>query len=112
VKNLVSDGLSSKGGELVSTAGSIAGAGLTAASALGMVNPLVGAGVALGSALIGGVANKLWGYKINQGNVNRIRNNIGLMKGYTSNVGDYDALAQNQMYAPSPLTFNKRYVGK
>lgn len=103
---LISGGLQSKAGSAVSNIGGTIG------SAVGAVNPVLGAAISLGSQFLGGGINKLWGAKVNQANVNAVKNNINSMNSYSSNAGDFDSLANNMLSAPSALSFNQGFLGK
>ena len=62
-------------GGLQSGAGSaISGLGSTVGGAIGTVNPVVGAAVSVGSQLLGGLANRAFGSKLNEENINQINN--------------------------------------
>ena len=65
---LISNGLSSGAGNAVNKVGSTVG------SAISTVNPLLGGIVSAGTGLIGGITNALFSSKINEENVNNIRN--------------------------------------
>ena len=68
--NLIGGGLSSGAGNTIGSIGSTVG------SAISSVNPLLGGIVSVGSGLIRGLTNRMFGSKLNQENINQVKGNI------------------------------------
>lgn len=73
--------------------------------------PLKGIATA-GLGLLQGGINALFGSKINEENVNAVKNNINVLNAFQSNASNYDDLASNYMNAPSAMNFSNSYIGK
>lgn len=80
----ISGGYSSGAGSAISNIGGMA------AGVLGTVNPLLGAAVGVGSQIIRGVTNALFGTKTNQKALNQANAAIQAGKGFTSTANDFD----------------------
>ena len=103
--NLVSGGKSSGVGNAIGdVGGAIGGAAM-------MVNPILGGTVMLGSKLIGGGINALFGSKMNYENINRIENELNQSRNYNSSATNFDELTQEIMSAPSIGYFSKSDIG-
>ena len=103
--NLISGGKSSGVGNAIGdVGGAIGGAAM-------MVNPILGGTVMLGSKLIGGGINALFGSKMNYENINRIENELNQSQNYNSSATNFDELTQEIMSAPSIGYFSKSDIG-
>ena len=103
--NLISGGKSSGVGNAIGdVGGAIGGAAM-------MVNPILGGTVMLGSKLIGGGINALFGSKMNYENINRIENELNQSRNYNSSATNFDELTQEIMSAPSIGYFSKSDIG-
>lgn len=82
--NTIGGGLQSNVGNAIGNIGGLAG------TAIGAVNPLLGAGITVGSKIIGGVTNALWGKKINQ--EKKASNDAGTAayRSFNSNASSFD----------------------
>lgn len=105
----ISDGLSSGAGNTIGTLGSTVG------GAIGQFNPLIGAAVTVGSQMLGGVTNRLFGSKLNDENINTVKNvNSGIMgagnvlAGAQSNDDIMDSWGNTNM----GFDFSKGFIGK
>ena len=72
------------------------------------VGGLIGAGV----NLLGGVVNGAFGSKLNAENIASVEGDINQALNFTSNAGDYDALASNYAGLQGVMGFNKDFIGK
>ena len=72
------------------------------------VGGLIGAGV----NLIGGGVNALFGSKLNEENIATVEGDIKQALNFTSNAGDYDALASNYAGLQGVMGFDKSFIGK
>ena len=78
-------------GGLESGAGSaISGIGSQVGSAVGAVNPLLGAAVSVGSQVLGGVTNALFGEKVNQAKLKAANESMSSLRSFNGNVGSFD----------------------
>lgn len=109
LSNGISGGLSSGAGSAVNSLGTAIGSGIAT------VNPLLGAAVTVGSNVLGGVTNKLFGSKLNQGNIADVENKIsGLrasgnaLSGSTTN----NDVLDNWGSVDTGYDFDKGYIGK
>ena len=100
-------------GGLESGAGSaISGIGSTIGGAISMVNPLLGGIVSAGSGILSGVTNALFGSKINQENVNKIKDsNKGLNTLMVSD-GSNDSILSQWASQDFGENFNQSDIGK
>lgn len=104
-RNLIGGGLSSGAGNTIGSIGSTVG------SAISSVNPLLGGIVSVGSGLIGGLTNRMFGSKLNQENINKVKGNISSTAN-TSFGGSADDL-MNQLSGASMLgNINRSDIGK
>ena len=103
--NLIGGGLSSGAGNAIGSIGSTVG------SAISSVNPLRGGIVSVGSGLIGGLTNRMFGSKLNQENINAVKGNISS----TANAsfgGSSDDLMSQLSDASMVGNINKGDIGK
>ena len=102
---LIGSGLQSGAGNTISNIGGSLG-GLVST-----VNPLVGGIISAGTGLIGGLTNRMFGSKLNQGNINQVKGNISS----TANTS-FDGSADNLMSQLSDASIlgdiNRRDIGK
>lgn len=70
-----------------------------------------GAALGLGLNVVGGLANRAFGAKWNQENINRVEGNINALKNFQSNAGSWDQLQSNIETMPSQMTFSNSYIG-
>lgn len=103
--NLIDGGLSSGAGNTISSIGS------TVDSAISTVNPLVGGMVSVGSGLIGGLTNRMFGSKLNQENINQVKGNISSTAN-TSFGGSADDLMSQLSGASMLGNINRSDIGK
>ena len=103
--NLIDGGLSSGAGNTISSIGSTVG------SAISTVNPLVGGMVSVGSGLIGGLTNRMFGSKLNQENINKVKGNISSTAN-TSFGGSADDLMSQLSGASMLGNINRSDIGK
>lgn len=103
--NLLSGGLSSGAGNAIS------GIGSTIGGAVGTANPLLGAGISIGSNILGGITNSLFGSKLNQANIDKIQSNNNTLNSmqYT---GDNDSLSNQWANTNFGENFSKSDIGK
>lgn len=97
----IDGGLDSSAGNAISDVGGAIGTGLMA------VNPFLGAGVTVGSKVLGGITNAAFGMKTDQAALNRANEGIDYYKGYNSNAATYDELQPLQAMA----SFKNPYKG-
>lgn len=102
VGNLLSQGMSSGAGDIISGIGDIA------SQIPGPVGMIAGAA----SKVLAGATNALFGSKLNQENIDNINSQIADGNRFTSNAGDLDQLAQNFANQATIGTFNKSDIGK
>lgn len=103
--NLIDGGLSSGAGNTISSIGS------TVSSAISTVNPLIGGMVSVGSGLIGGLTNRMFGSKLNQENINQVKGNISSTAN-TSFGGSADDLMSQLSGASMLGNINRSDIGK
>lgn len=102
---LIGGGLQSGAGNTISNIGGSLG-GLVST-----VNPLVGGIISAGTGLIGGLTNRMFGSKLNQGNINQVKGNI-FSTANTSFGGSANDL-MNQLSNTSMVgDINRRDIGK
>lgn len=105
----ISGGLNSKAGGLVNTLGSTVG------GVVGLSNPLLGAAITVGSGAVGGLTNRVIGTKLNQQNINDIKENIAGMRASANSLagaGNQDTLMDNWANTDMGYDFSNGYVGK
>lgn len=102
---LISGGLQSGAGNSISNIGGSLG------SLVSTVNPLVGGIISAGTGLIGGLTNRMFGSKLNQGNINQVKGNISSTAN-TSFGGNADDLMSQLSDASMLGDINRRDIGK
>ena len=101
----VSGGFSSGAGN------AIGGITNTAGSIIGAVNPVLGGLVSGVGGLISGGINQIFGARLNQENINKVKNQIQEAHNFTSNVSDYDQLSSSYDSLPTVSGFNQSFIG-
>lgn len=107
--SVISGGLQSGAGSAIGGIGNAAGDIVSAIPGLGH---LAGGIVKLGSGLIGGLANRMFGSKMNQENIAKVEGQIGQLNSFQSDASDFGSLVNNWSNAPSMAGFNNSYIGK
>lgn len=95
------------GGRTTGVGNALQGIGSLASNIPG-VGGLIGAGV----NLIGGGVNALFGSKLNEENIATVEGDIKQALNFTSNAGNYDALASNYAGLQGVMGFDKDFIGK
>ena len=95
------------GGRTSGVGNALQGIGSLASNIPG-VGGLIGAGV----NLIGGGVNALFGSKLNEENIATVEGDIKQALNFTSNAGDYDALASNYAGLQGVMGFDSSFIGK
>lgn len=98
---LIGEGLQSTAGNVLSGLGNIAAA---------IPGPW-GAVASTGLKGLSGIANKLFGSKLNEENIAKVQSNINALNAFQSNASDYDTLASNWSSAPTGMTFSNSFIG-
>ena len=83
---VISGDYSSGVGNAIGTVGSTVG------SALSKVNPVLGSVVSVGSGIVGGGVNKLFGKSVDEAALGRVNNDTAMMNNYTSNASNFDEI--------------------
>lgn len=102
---LIGGGLQSGAGNTIGTIGNSIG-GLVST-----VNPLVGSIISAGTGLIGGLTNRMFGSKLNQENINQVKDNI-YSTANTSFGGNANDLMSQLSNASMLGDINRRDIGK
>lgn len=71
-----------------------------------------GAVASAGLGLIGGLAKRAFGSKMNDANISSINNNITALNNAQSSAGSFDELSNLMATSPSAMTFSNSFVGK
>lgn len=71
-----------------------------------------GAVASAGLGLIGGLAKRAFGSKMNDTNISSINNNITALNNAQSSAGSFDELSNLMATSPSAMTFNNSFIGK
>lgn len=74
--------------------------------------PIIGGPLSAGLGIFGGITNRLFGSKMNQGNIAKVESNINDLNNFQSNTSDYDTLANNWANSPVGMTFDNSFIGK
>ena len=101
IGGLAAGGRSSAVGNVMQKVGSLA-------SNIPGIGGLIGAGV----NLLGGITNGAFGSKLNAENIASVEDDINQALNFTSNAGDYDALASNYAGLQGMKGFNQDFIGK
>ena len=96
-------------GGMTSGAGNIIGGLSKVASAI--PGPW-GAVASAGLGVIGGLANRAFGSKLNQENINAVNANIDRMGNFQSNASSFDDLSSLMSTTADATNFSNRYIGK
>lgn len=112
-------------GEAGNALGSMIGSGISnglesgAGNAIGALGNIAsnipgpwGAAVSGGLQVVGGLTNAAFGSKLNQENIDHVKDVTAQLNATTSNLGDYDALVNNMNNGPTAFSFDKNYIGK
>ena len=99
---LLSGGMTSTLGNVLSGLSGIAGA------IPGPWGAVAGAGL----GLVGGLANRMFGSKMNTENIAKVEANINNLNNFQSNASDFDTLSNNWANADVGMVFNDSYIGK
>lgn len=97
------------GGGMTSGAGNVLSGLGSAASAI--PGPW-GAVASAGLGLVGGLANRMFGSKMNTENIAKVEANINDLNSFQSNASDFDTLSSNWANADVGMTFSDSYIGK
>lgn len=65
-----------------------------------------------GLGIIGGLTNRMFGSKMNTGNIAKVEANINNLNNFQSNASDFDTLSQNWANADVGMTFGDSFIGK
>ena len=98
--SLISGGLQSGAGNVLSGLGSMA-------SAI-PGGQLIGAGL----QLAGGLFNRAFGSQLNEENIAQVEDNIKALNNFQSNASDFDTLSQNWANADTAMAFSDSFIGK
>lgn len=71
-----------------------------------------GAVASAGLGLLGGITNRLFGSKLNNENIAKVKDNINSLNSFQSNASDYDSLSQNWKNATVGMNFDNSFIGK
>lgn len=71
-----------------------------------------GAVASAGLGLMGGLANRMFGSKLNTENIAKVEANINSLNNFQSNASDFDTLSQNWANAEVGMTFDDSFIGK
>lgn len=71
-----------------------------------------GAAASAGLGVIGGLANRMFGSKMNEENIAKVEGNINQLNNFSSNASSYDTLASSWGNAPVGMNFDNSYIGK
>lgn len=99
---LISNGMTSTAGNVIGGLQNIAGA---------IPGPW-GAVTSAGLGVIGGLANRMFGSKMNKENIAKVEGNINQLNNFSSNASSYDTLASSWGNAPVGMNFDNSYIGK
>lgn len=80
--------------------------------AAGFIPGTWGAVAGAGLKVLGGLATRAFGSKINQGNVNVLNNNTSAINNTMSNASNFEALSNAISSAPTAIGFDNSFVGK
>lgn len=98
--SLISGGLQSGAGNVLSGLGSIASA-IPGGEAIGA-----------GFQLVGGLFNRAFGSQLNEENIAQVEDNIKALKNFQSNASDFDTLSQNWANADTAMAFSDSFIGE
>lgn len=109
----------------ISAAGTVGGSLLSGGLSSGVGNTLQGlssiasaipgpwgAVASAGLQVAGGLANRMFGSKLNEENIAAVENNINELNSFTSNASDFDQLSSNWASATTGMNFTNSFIGK
>lgn len=101
------------GGSLIG-GGLQSGVGDTFQKVGGIASAIPGLGKFLGPGLelFGGLANRMFGSKMNPENIAKVESNINNLSNFQSDASDFDTLSQNWANADVGMTFGDNFVGE
>lgn len=101
------------GGSLIG-GGLQSGIGDTFQKVGGIASAIPGLGKVLGPGLelFGGLANRMFGSKMNPENIAKVESNINNLNNFQSDASDFDTLSQNWANADVGMTFGDNFIGK
>lgn len=71
-----------------------------------------GSVIKLGSGLIGGLANRMFGSHLNEENIEAVKNDIARVNNFTSNASDFDTLANTMASTSDISNFSNSFIGQ
>lgn len=71
-----------------------------------------GAAASAGLGILGGLANRMFGSKMNTENIAEVESNINNLNNFQSDVSDFDTLSQNWANADVGMAFDDSFIGK
>lgn len=71
-----------------------------------------GAVASAGLGVLGGLANRMFGSKMNTENIAKVKANINSLNSFQSNASDFDTLTNNWANADVGMTFDNSFIGK
>ena len=114
IQKAVGTAIGQIGGGLIGE-GLQSGIGNTISGLSGLASAIPGPAGAIASGglgILGGVANRMFGSKMNDSNIAKVEQNINQLNSFQSGASDYDTLTSNYLSAPVGMTFNNSYIGK
>lgn len=117
----LSSGLQGLGAGIGQIGGGLIGGGMTSGAGnvlqglSGIASAIPGPWGAVASAglgLMGGLANRMFGSKLNTENIAKVEANINSLNNFQSNASDFDTLSQNWANAEVGMTFDDSFIGK
>lgn len=99
---LIGGGLQSGVGEAFQGLSSVASA----------IPGLRGAAASAGLGILGGLANRMFGSKMNTENIAEVESNINNLNNFQSDASDFDTLSQNWANADVGMAFDDSFIGK
>lgn len=101
------------GGSLIG-GGLQSGVGDTFQKVGGIASAIPGLGKFLGPGLelFGGLANRMFGSKMNPENIAKVESNINNLSNFQSDASDFDTLSQNWANADVGMTFGDNFIGE
>lgn len=74
--------------------------------------PVFGKVLGPGFELFGGIANRMFGSKMNPENIAKVESNINNLNNFQSDASDFDTLSQNWANADVGMAFDDSFIGK
>lgn len=71
-----------------------------------------GAAASAGLGILGGLANRMFGSKMNTENIAEVESNINNLNNFQSDASDFDTLSQNWANADVGMTFGDNFIGE